>query len=68
MKNKQVKQMMVSVADKMYSVNGLKTIKTHGWHSFDESGLFHCSGSNFLWLYDGEVISISSDGQPIKYD
>ena len=57
MKNKIVKQMMVDVANYTAGMQGYKTCDTLGWHGFDEQGLFHCSGSNFIWKKYG-VVSI----------
>ncbi|MFV8385078.1 hypothetical protein ACNO5E_13395 [Vibrio parahaemolyticus] len=39
MKNRQVKQMMIDVENAKHGMRGYKTIETHGWHGFDESGL-----------------------------
>lgn len=58
MKNKQVKKMMVDVENNIQGIKGYKTLDTLGWHGFDESGLFHCSGSNFIWLYQKTIVSI----------
>ncbi len=58
MKNRIVKQMMIDVENTKQGMSGLKTISKLGWHGFDESGLFHCSGSNFLWPYKDCTVSI----------
>lgn len=57
-KNRKVKQMMVDVENAKHGMRGYKTSADLGWHGFDEAGLFHCSGSNFLWTYQDCVVSI----------
>lgn len=61
MRNTKVKKMMVDVEDAKRGMRGLKTASTMGWHGFDECGLFHCSGSNFIWLYEGVVVKVPAD-------
>ena len=61
MKNKRVKQMMVSVEDLKQGMKGFKTVDEMGWHHFDESGLFHCSGSNFIWVHEGVTVSLTAN-------
>lgn len=51
MKNKRVKQMMIDVENNILGIKVYKNIDTLGWLGFDKSGLFHCSGSNFIWIY-----------------
>lgn len=57
-KNRKVKQMMVDVENAKHGMRGYKTSADLGWHGFDEAGLFHCSGSNFLLIYQDCVVSI----------
>ncbi|HDM8060996.1 hypothetical protein [Vibrio harveyi] len=57
-KNRKVKQMMIDVENAKQGMRGYKTVSKLGWHGFDESGLFHCSGSNFLWLYEGCTVTV----------
>ena len=61
MKNKQVKQMMVGVEDFKQGMGGFKTVNKMGWHGFDDRGLFHCSGSNFMWLYEDVTVSLTAN-------
>ena len=55
MKNKQAKQMMIDVENVKQGFRGFKTSSKLGWHGFNELGLFHCSGSNFIWICYGMV-------------
>ena len=57
-KNRKVKQMMIDVENIKHGMRGYKTASTHGWHGFDDSGLFRCSGSNFLWPYKGCTVTV----------
>lgn len=59
--NKKVRQMMISTEDSIQGILGRKTYATRGWHGFTECGLFHCSGSNFLWPYDGVTVSLTAN-------
>lgn len=63
MKNKKVIQMMIDVENQTQNMKGLKTSREMGWHGFDKSGLFHCSGSNLLWIYEDVVVSIKGNGE-----
>ncbi|WP_390240637.1 hypothetical protein [Vibrio sp. R78045] len=58
MKCRRVKQMMVDVANASTHIRGYKTAKEKGVHGFDQAGVFHCSGSNFIWVYEGCTVSL----------
>lgn len=62
-KNKKVIQMMLDVENQKQEMKGFKTIDSKGWHGFDSAGLFHCSGSNFLWIYEDVIVSIKANGE-----
>jgi len=57
-KNRKVKQSMIDVENAKNGMRGYKTSTKLGWHGFDKSGLFHCSGSNFIWIYTDSIVSI----------
>ncbi|PMM62059.1 hypothetical protein BCT54_19555 [Vibrio splendidus] len=63
MSNRTARRMMVDVANDVFGVRGHKTAQDKGFFGFDDGGVFHCSGSNFCWIYEGFTVSLKGNNR-----